>query len=128
MTGRRGVEMGVRSKNVDSWISEHDPSIRQIATFIRELIWQEEPDFKEAIKWSNPVYEKRGKVCYLSATDYYVMLGFFNGAALTDPEGRIGGTGKRMRNLRIRSLEDVDADQVRSWIREAVENDSREPV
>ncbi len=120
--------MGARSKNVDSWIAEHDPSIRQIATFIRDLLWQEEPDFKEGIKWSNPVYEKRGKVCYLSATDYYVMLGFFNGAALTDPEGRIGGSGKRMRNLRIRSLEDIDADQVRSWIREAVDNDALEPV
>ena len=109
-----------RSKNVDSWISEHDPSIRRICHALRDLILATEPGLRESIKWSNPVYEKRGKVAYLSATDSYVTLGFFNGATLSDPEGKIEGTGKMMRHLKIRALVDIDEGALVSWVREAV--------
>ena len=109
-----------RSKNVDSWISEHDPSIRRICHTLRDLILATEPDLRESIKWSNPVYEKRGRVAYLSATDNYVTLGFFNGATLSDPEGKIEGMGKMMRHVKVRALEDIDEGAVVSWIREAV--------
>jgi hypothetical protein len=40
----------------------------------------------------------------MSATDGYVSLGFFNGARLTDHDGRMEGTGKRMRHVKIRAL------------------------
>lgn len=109
-----------RSKNVDSWVSEHDPSIRRICHALRDLILATEPEMRESIKWSNPVYEKRGRVAYLSATDSYVTLGFFNGAALTDSEGKIEGTGKMMRHLKVRALQDIDEAALKSWIREAV--------
>jgi hypothetical protein len=115
-----------RSKNVDSWISEHDPVIRRICHALRDLILTTEPRLKESIKWSNPVYEKTGRVIYLSAKDSYVSLGFFNGAALTDPEGEIEGSVKSMRHLKVRELEDVDEAALVSWIREAVALD--EPI
>ena len=66
------------------------------------------------------MYEKRGRVAYLSATDNYVTLGFFNGAALSDPEGKIEGTGKMMRHLKVRALEDIDEAGLVSWIRQAL--------
>ena len=69
-----------RSKNVDSWIAEHDPAIRQICEVLRNAVLRADLALRESIKWSNPVYEKRSAVCYLSATDDYVTLGFFNGA------------------------------------------------
>ena len=69
------------------------------------------PDLKESIKWGNPVYEKNGRVCYLAATEAYVSLGFFYGAALTDPGGRIEGTGVKMRHIKVRTLADIHADQ-----------------
>ena len=65
-----------RSKNVDSWMSEQDPSIRQIAKTLRNILLSVEPGLRESIKWSNPVYENKGKVAYLSATQRYVTLGF----------------------------------------------------
>lgn len=112
-----------RSKNVDAWTSEHDPSIRRICHTLRDLIFATEPDLRESIKWSNPVYEKRGRVAYLSATDNYVTLGFFNGATLSDPEGKIEGMGKIMRHVKVRALKDIGEAAVVSCIREAVELD-----
>ena len=113
-----------RSKNVDSWMGEQDPSIRQIAQAVRNLILSTAPDLRESVKWSNPVYEKRGKVAYVSATDAYVTLGFFKGAAISDPRGSIDGTGKDMRHVKIRSLEDMDMDQLSAFVAEAVELDA----
>ena len=114
-----------RDKNVDSWISEHDPALRQIAETLRNIILSTEPDLTESIKWSQPVYSRKGRVCYLSATERYVSLGFFNGASLTDPQGRIEGTGVKLRHVKVRSLEDIDMEQIGSWVREAVAIDER---
>ena len=108
-----------RSKNVDSWISEHDPALRQIAETLRNIILNVDPQFRESVKWSNPIYEKRGKVLYLAATERYVSLGFFNGVHLSDPDGRIEGTGKKMRHVKVKALEDIDVEQFESWVGEA---------
>ena len=57
-----------RSKNVDSWMSELDPSLRQIAGTLRNIVLSAEPELRESVKWSNPIYEKKGKVFYIAAT------------------------------------------------------------
>jgi hypothetical protein len=110
----------VRSKNVDSWIAEHDPAIRRICETLRNAILGADTELRESIKWGNPVYERRSNVCYLMATDEYVTLGFFNGARLGNPDGRIEGTGKSMRHVKIRALEDVDLGRVAGWMSEAL--------
>ncbi len=107
-------------KTIDSWMAALDPSLRSVAEALRQLILESEPDLSESIKWGNPVYEKQGKVCYLASTKAYVSLGFFNGAALTDPEGFIEGTGKKMRHVKVRSSEDIRNELFSSWVREAI--------
>ena len=107
-------------KTVDSWMSRLDPDQQPVAEAIRKLVLGADPDLSEAIKWDNPTYEKHGKVCYLAATKSYVSLGFFNGASLTDPHGRIEGTGKKMRHVKIGALSDIDQQRFAAWIREAV--------
>lgn len=101
-------------------MSRLEPDLRAVAEAIRKLLLEAEPDLSEAIKWGNPTYEKQGRVCYLAATKGYVSLGFFNGASLTDTQGRIEGTGKKMRHVKIRALSNIDQQQFAAWIREAV--------
>ena len=74
---------------VDTWLTDQEPELRKIAEALRLMIFQSERDLTEVIKWGNPVYERNGPVCYLAAGRGYVSLGFFQGAYLTDPEGRI---------------------------------------
>ena len=52
-------------------------------------------------------------------------MGFFQGARLTDPGGRIDGTGKGMRHVKVRALEDIDKVQFASWVSEALTLDSQ---
>ena len=107
-------------QTVDSWMAALEPDLRPVAEAIRKLVLAADPDLSEAIKWGDPTYEKQGRVCYLAATKAYVSLGFFNGAGLTDNQGRIEGTGKKMRHVKLRALSDIDQQQFAAWIREAV--------
>ena len=113
-------------KTVDSWMFELEPGLRTIARTLRKLILMTVPNLSESIKWGNPCYERGGRVCYLAATDKYVSLGFFKGTRLSDPAGRIEGTGKKMRHVKVRSLEDIETDQFMAWVREAVALNLRE--
>ena len=112
-----------RSKNVDSWMAELDPSVRQIAQAVRGLIEDTSPGLKESVKWSQPVYSGHSNVLYIGATDSYVKLGFFRGGYLSGAAHGLDGDGKSMRHLKIRAPEDLDATQLAAWIREAVELD-----
>ena len=55
----------------------------------------------------------------------YVNIGFTHGAELNDPEGRLQGSGSRIRHIRLSNFEDLD-DYVIGLIRQAVERAPRE--
>ena len=117
--------MGFRSKNVDSWIAEHDPSIRQVCNFLRNMILKVDPELKETIKWGNPVFVKRGDVFYLSATDSYVQFGVFKGVLVEGQMENVDGMGKDVRHVKVRALEDINSEQFESWIRDALALDAK---
>ena len=107
-------------KTVDTYMAELAPAKRRMAEALRRLILSVDPELQESVKWGNPIYEKNGRVCYFADMGGYMNLGFFQGARLTDPEGRIEGTGKGMRHIKIRSLDDISQPQFSSWVQEAV--------
>ena len=111
----------VAKKTTETWLASLEPPLRPIAESLRRLILDADSELSESIKWSNPTFEKGGKVCYLAATKAYVSLGFFNGAALTDPEGIIEGSGKKMRHVKVRNFSDIRSELLSSWVRQAVE-------
>ena len=101
-------------------MSDLESNLRQIAEALRQLIRDTAPDLSEAIKWGNPTYEKKGRVCYLANMGGYINFGFFRGAHLADLEGRMEGTGKAMRHVKVRRLADINTEQFSSLVREAV--------
>ena len=107
-------------KKIESWIGGLEQPLQEIAEALRKVILDADPQLTETIKWGNPTFERGGKVCHLAATKAYVSLGFFNGADLTDPEGRIEGTGKKMRHVKVRKLEDIRGEQISAWVQQAV--------
>ena len=52
---------------------------------------------------------KKMSEAYAFALPYrsHVNLGFYRGAALPDPDGLLRGTGKAMRHVQVRDIEDV---------------------
>lgn len=56
---------------------------------------------------------------HLPAYTSYVNIGFSQGAALDDPEGRLKGAGARIRHIRLNHVDDLD-DYVRGLVQQAV--------
>ena len=107
-------------KTVDAYISELATEKREIAEALRKIILSADAELQESVKWGNPIYEKKGRVCYIADSGRYMNFGFFKGAHLTDPIGRVEGTGKDMRHIKVKGLDDILPEQFSSWVREAV--------
>lgn len=57
---------------------------------------------------------------YVMPRNGYVNLGFYYGALLDDPTGRMEGTGKKLRHVKIRSLEQATDEATQQLIRVAI--------
>lgn len=110
--------MGAHS--VQEYLEEVESELRPVAEEVRRIIRHELPDSDEAIKWSQPTYRVAGKhVAYLAATKKYVTFGLTQGRALDDPTDRLEGGGQQMAHVKLASLDDIDEQQFRAWLRQA---------
>ena len=107
-------------KSVDTWIAELASEKRQIAEALRNIVLNADSGLRETIKWGNPTYEKRGNVCYIAQAGDHMNFGFYKGAALSNPNGIIEGTGKGLRHIKVRSMDDIRPERFAGLVREAV--------
>jgi hypothetical protein len=59
-------------------------------------------------------------VCLLKAYTRHLTLGFWHGAAFSDPSGRLRPSGAReMASVKLRSVTDIDPERFGDWLRQA---------
>jgi hypothetical protein len=107
-------------KTVDGYIAALEPWQAEIATAVRRLVREAAPETTEAIKWSQPVFESNGPVCYVKAFKNHVNFGFWRGAELDDPEGLLESTGSQMAHVKLQSAGDLRPKPLRELVRQAV--------
>ncbi len=109
---------------IDAFIAREGTPHREVLQALREAIRAAGPGLREAVKWGQPTFVGRGNVCYLASYSDHVNLGFYRGAELHDPRKLLEGTGKALRHVKVRSLEQARSRPLRDLIREAVALDS----
>ena len=77
--------------------------------------------------WKIPTFESNGPLCFFMVGKNHVTLGFLRGAALRDQAGLLEGTGKSLRHVKLRLVEDLDRPALQSLIGEAVKLNQKEP-
>jgi hypothetical protein len=108
------------ASDVDAYIEQLQPPVRELAREVHRIISDELPDVEAAIKWSQPTYMLRGKgLAYLRAARAHLTFGFMEGQRLSDADGLLEGSGKQMAHVKLRGQGDLDEDRVRGWLREA---------
>ena len=106
------------SKKAASWQAD---AIRRIAA----LVGNAAPSATLAIKWGQPVFESNGAFAYVRPAKAHVTLGFWRGAELDDPKGRLEGEGDRMKHVKYKTPDAIDEAEVAAWVRQAVELNAR---
>jgi hypothetical protein len=107
-------------KTVDGYIAGLETWQSEIVTRVREIILEAAPNAKESIKWAQPVFEYDGPFAYIRAFKKAVNFGFWRGVEIEDPQGRLQGTGDKMRHVKLSSLEKIDETLFADFVRQAV--------
>lgn len=93
---------------------------RAIGQRVDALVVQVVPDVHKAVKWNQPFYGNPGDGFFLSFRCFtqYVQVAFHNGASL-DPLPPKAFKDPAVRALDIREGDDLDIEQLTSWLRQA---------
>ena len=109
-------------EEVDHYIEGLSEDIQKITVALRKIILESSPTLIEEFKWSMPNYSYNGLVCYLQASKKHVNLGFHKGNELQDKDtdNLLQGTGKTMRHIRIKKIEEIQPEAFTRLIKEAI--------
>ena len=104
----------------NAWFESVPPGQSEILNRLRLLIFEAVPDAIEELKWSRPCYStSKGLFCYLGTTKGHATLGFQKGTSLPDPNRLLEGSGKEMRHIKLRSLDDIDEPAFKATLQQA---------
>jgi len=103
------------------------PEMRPVARRLREIIVDVDPDTVEVVRLGDgaatygvgPRKMKEG-YAYIMPYKNWVNLGFYRGAVLADPAGIMEGTGKKLRHVKVRSVENAGRPEIRALIEKAL--------
>jgi hypothetical protein len=109
-----------RDPDVDAWFSRPDEELRRIARPWFEQMRGCGADVRELLHDGHPTAcVGDAAFGYFDAFSAHVNVGFFHGAALDDSARLLEGAGKRMRHVKLRWGQPVNADALSDLIAEA---------
>jgi hypothetical protein len=111
------------TKEIESYIEQTNPELRDIVLELRNIIVEIAPDATEVMHSQGMSYyhaERGGPVsagiCQIFIKRDHIRLAFIHGAFLPEPRGLFEGTTKAKRFIRIYSYEDAPWDYLKELI------------
>lgn len=113
-----------KAQSVEEYI-ETNSHFSEALSLLREII--NSTELEETVKWRAPVYTLNGKnVVGLAAFKKHCSLWFFNGVFLKDEQNLLvnaqEGKTKALRQMRFKSVSDINETAVLTYVKEAIEN------
>lgn len=102
-------------------------ALHPIAIRLREIILELDPNAVEVVRLGDkastfgvgPKKMSEG-YAYVLPHKKWVNLGFYKGALLKDEHNLLEGTGKKLRHIKMHSLEDVNRPEVKELLKRAL--------
>jgi hypothetical protein len=101
--------------------------VQDVARALKKLVVAVDPDVVE-VPWPKQGIIGYGvgprkmseQYCYIAVQREHTNLGFYYGADLPDPKEVLEGSGKKLRHIKVRSIEEVDRPEVRQMVMQAL--------
>lgn len=118
-SGRKPPEPTDSHAEIDDWMKRVMPDLQPIVTHLDELIRDELPELRYAIKWKKAYYglPDRGWVIEMVAYDVSVNVVFLGGADFDSPPPL--GDRDRSRYIKVTSLDEINEHELGTWIENA---------
>ena len=105
---------------VDEYIAAIPEPLGRVATRARQVIDANLDGADSAIRWAHPTWSLgKTPVCYLKAASKHITFGFWHGASIDDPSGRLETSGEVMAHVKLRNEDDIDTNLFASWLKQA---------
>jgi hypothetical protein len=112
----------------DPLLARFSDDVQEIALRLRDRVLTVMPNVHEAVMdvgyTVSIVYgatpRQRDAIVYVASFSEHVNLGFPQGVSLPDPDDVLVGDGARMRHVKFRAVEDVDAAWIDRYLRDAL--------
>ena len=116
---RKAPEPSTDHGDIDDWMRRVMPDLNPIVVRLDELIRKAIPGLQYAVKWKKAYYgtPDLGWIIEMVAYDVSVNVVFLGGADFKTPPP-LGDTG-RSRYIKVKSLEEAESADMRSWIEQA---------
>ena len=109
--------------DLEKLLGEHMPELQAIEHALRREIRAAAPAAAENVDFGNKLIaygwsmKMRDLLFAIICHQSWVNLQLADGADLADPDGRIEGTGKRIRHVKVRSVDDARS----AWLQAVIE-------
>jgi hypothetical protein len=111
---------------IDRFLEAYTPDVRDLTHQVRALIASVTPDADEYLKrgwkviWYGFGPKMPDQFAVVMPTRNHVGLGFAYGSDLPDPKGKLEGTGKRMRHVKLRTAAEAADPAIAALLRAQV--------
>ncbi len=99
------------SDPVEEFFAGYSPDVQAISRALRAMLKDRVPQALELLHasqnhvgYTHPA-SARDTICYICPMKNYVRLGFMYGGYLPDPTHALQGAGKRLRHVKVRTLQ-----------------------
>lgn len=98
---------------IELFLAGYSPNVQAISREVREMTLRAMPQAHEVLYAGHNHFayligeSMRDRICYICPMKDYVRLGFMFGTHLSDPEHLLVGEGKRLRHVKVRSLDEA---------------------
>lgn len=118
-----GRYVSAPTEQVQVWLENLPTEKKLLIEALRRLIGSVAPEAHEIIYHDasgyGPTDSGFDRIVYISVFEKHVNVGFFFGGFLSDPERLLVGSGKRMRHIKIRSLQETETPAITSLLAQA---------
>ncbi len=116
-------------KWIDKYVAQKRAELGDVAQDLRRLMKKLVPGTTESVNpWKIPTFESNGPVCFFTVGKNHVTFGFLRGTSLPDPGKLLEGTGKNLRHVKLRTLEDLREPALKKLILAAARLNKKEPM
>lgn len=103
---------------IDLWLQRHSGELASVASTWFKVIRGSGTDVRELMHDGYPtVCVQDAPFAYVGLFKAHVNLGFFHGASLPDPKGLLEGSGKYMRQAKLKLGVPVDAPALQALVK-----------
>lgn len=116
-------------KAIDAYVQRKNAKLKPVTKALRQLVKKTLPESREGVNaWGIPTFDFNGPICLMMVGKDHVTFGFTRGTSLAGGAELLEGTGKNLRHVKLKEVEQLRDANLRQLILEAAALNEETPV